>query len=259
VRFGTRVANIVFMLQFSHKYCATVDLHNKYSIRKSNKMKLNQLGLTPSGMKATKKLTKQVHKATVAAAKEPKLKLGVIGIEIGQEQSTGDTSTVVSESVGSKLALLKKISRYLNDQLDDGNFDDFDYSPLHLSLDLREGNQEHEEQVEDAVAILSDASGSLSNHFFGDMQRALRGINESCSKFDYQISNLDPELFSAETLQKVQMIGAAATASYDLYHRFQSVEHIAQFLEYITNISHDPEFSAHHPFIKAVLVRLGLK
>lgn len=61
-------------------------------------MKLNQLGLTPAGMKATKKLGKQVHKSTVAAGMEPKLKLGVVGIEIGQEQSTGTTS--IAESVG---------------------------------------------------------------------------------------------------------------------------------------------------------------
>ena len=58
------------------------------------KMKLHQLGLTPAGQAATKKLSSQVHKATVAAAKEPTLKLGIVGIEIGQEQSKGDTSTV---------------------------------------------------------------------------------------------------------------------------------------------------------------------
>ncbi len=61
-------------------------------------MKLNQLGLTPAGMKATKKLGSQVHKATVAAAMEPKLRLGVVGIEIGQEQSTGPTS--ITEEIG---------------------------------------------------------------------------------------------------------------------------------------------------------------
>lgn len=55
-------------------------------------MKLSDLKLTPTGEAATKKLVKQVHKSTVAAALEPKLRLGVIGIEIGQTQSTGDTS-----------------------------------------------------------------------------------------------------------------------------------------------------------------------
>ena len=35
---------------------------------------------------------KLVHKATVAAAKAPRLELGVLGISIGQQQSTGDTS-----------------------------------------------------------------------------------------------------------------------------------------------------------------------
>lgn len=43
-------------------------------------------------------LSKQrlVWKSTVAAGKEPTTKLGVIGMEIGQTQSTGDTSRVVS-------------------------------------------------------------------------------------------------------------------------------------------------------------------
>lgn len=37
---------------------------------------------------------KQVQKASVAAGKKPRLELGVVGISIGQEQSTGDTSRV---------------------------------------------------------------------------------------------------------------------------------------------------------------------
>ena len=57
-------------------------------------MKLADLKLTPAGEAATKKLSSQVQKASVAQAKEPSLKLDVVGIEIGQEQSTGDTSTV---------------------------------------------------------------------------------------------------------------------------------------------------------------------
>ena len=39
---------------------------------------------------------RQVWKSTVAAGKEPTTRLGVLGIEIGQTQSTGDTSRVVS-------------------------------------------------------------------------------------------------------------------------------------------------------------------
>lgn len=63
-------------------------------------------------MKATKKLGRQVHKATVAAAMEPKLKLGVVGIEIGQEQSTGQTS--ITESVGDDVvALMIKAAKTL--------------------------------------------------------------------------------------------------------------------------------------------------
>ena len=76
-------------------------------------MKLNQLGLTKAGQTATKKLTRQVHKATVAAAMEPKLRLGVLGIEIGQEQSTGPTSRVNEEvaSIDDSIRLLRKLAK----------------------------------------------------------------------------------------------------------------------------------------------------
>jgi hypothetical protein len=40
----------------------------------------------------------QVHKGTVAAGKAPRLELGVLGISIGQTQSTGDTSQVPKQS-----------------------------------------------------------------------------------------------------------------------------------------------------------------
>lgn len=56
-------------------------------------MKLTDFTLpTEASRAATAKLGKQVHKATVAAAKAPRLELGVVGISIGQTQSTGDTS-----------------------------------------------------------------------------------------------------------------------------------------------------------------------
>ncbi len=59
-----------------------------------NALKLEDLLPTKASKEATRRLTKQVQKASVAAAMEPKLKLGVLGIEIGQEQSTGITSIV---------------------------------------------------------------------------------------------------------------------------------------------------------------------
>lgn len=55
-------------------------------------MKLTDITPTPAASAHTAKLKHQVHKATVAAAKAPRLDLGVIGISIGQTQSTGDTS-----------------------------------------------------------------------------------------------------------------------------------------------------------------------
>jgi hypothetical protein len=61
-------------------------------------MKISDLWMTPASKNATKKLSHQVQKASVAAAKAPRLNLGVLGISIGQQQSTGLTSHVdVSE------------------------------------------------------------------------------------------------------------------------------------------------------------------
>lgn len=71
-------------------------------------MRLDQLGLTSAGKIATKKLSHQVHKATVAAAMEPKLRLGVIGIEIVQEQSVGPTSKVVESALAEMVRLIQK-------------------------------------------------------------------------------------------------------------------------------------------------------
>lgn len=61
-------------------------------------MKLTDICATKESRIATAKLSRQVHKASVAAAKAPRLDLGVIGISIDQAQSTGLTSRV-NESV----------------------------------------------------------------------------------------------------------------------------------------------------------------
>jgi hypothetical protein len=56
-------------------------------------MKLTDIN-TPTGRAATRRLSHQVQKAGVAAGKAPRLDLGVLGISIGQTQSTGITSRV---------------------------------------------------------------------------------------------------------------------------------------------------------------------
>jgi len=56
-------------------------------------MKLSDIN-TPTGRAATRRLGNQVQKAGVAAGKAPRLDLGVLGISIGQTQSTGTTSRV---------------------------------------------------------------------------------------------------------------------------------------------------------------------
>jgi hypothetical protein len=46
---------------------------------------------------------KQIQKGSVAAGKAPRLDLGVLGISIGQQQSTGDTSRVTEASLGTRI------------------------------------------------------------------------------------------------------------------------------------------------------------
>ncbi len=68
---------------------------------------------TEKSKQASSKLKHQVHKASVAAGKEPKLTLGIVGLSIGQKQSTGDTSKV-SEAFAQPT---ETMSRALKDKL----------------------------------------------------------------------------------------------------------------------------------------------
>lgn len=52
---------------------------------------------TPTSKAASSKLGRQVQKSGVAADKQPRLNLGVVGLSIGQTQSTGLTSRVGEE------------------------------------------------------------------------------------------------------------------------------------------------------------------
>lgn len=81
-------------------------------------MKLTDISATTGGRAATAKLARQVQKASVAAGKEPRLNLGVLGISIGQKQSTGPTSQV-NESVSGNEAweLLEQLGEAINYRL----------------------------------------------------------------------------------------------------------------------------------------------
>ncbi len=68
-------------------------------------MKLTDISATGASRVATAKLAHQVQKASVAAGKEPRTNLAVVGISLGQAQSTGDTSRV---TLGTALGGTKK-------------------------------------------------------------------------------------------------------------------------------------------------------
>lgn len=109
-------------------------------------MKLDQLGLTPTGAAATSKLGRQVHKATVAAGKDTRLKLGVVGISIGQQQSGGLTSRI-NEEAATPAQTLKGLWDLL--ELSPPTYHDTDY--------------DHDEAFEDAVKMLQQLRTSYSD------------------------------------------------------------------------------------------------
>lgn len=55
---------------------------------------------------------KMVWKSTVAAGKQPTTDLGLVGITIGQTQSTGDTSRVKMEAIGFRLGSADHANSY---------------------------------------------------------------------------------------------------------------------------------------------------
>lgn len=144
-------------------------------------MKLSDLKLTPAGSAATKKLLRQIHKATVAAAMEPKLRLGVVGIEIGQEQSTGLTSRV-DESTGSPGETLKKIWNLLELKRT-RNADDYDFDEA-----LEDTAQVLAMYVIDPVkaaqvlVALGSLSTDLTNSTFSDVNYSFAAIHNSTVK-----------------------------------------------------------------------------
>lgn len=136
---------------------------------------------TPASKQSTKKLTKQVHKATVAAGKAPRLELGVVGMSIGQEQSTGDTSRISEEtdkqprSMSDLLDLLYDTNEELIDFEGSGNIYNIRGS---LARSRKDGGITYEVDLlaafEDALTILRVHDGS--NEGGTKMQRLSMGI-----------------------------------------------------------------------------------
>jgi hypothetical protein len=78
-------------------------------------VKISDIYVTPGSQAGSAKLKHQVHKATVAAGKKPRLELGTVGLSIGQAQSTGSTSRITEALEGdAAYDMLVKLSKMID-------------------------------------------------------------------------------------------------------------------------------------------------
>jgi len=130
--------------------------------------------VTPAMAKASAQLSRQVQKATVAAAKEPRLNLRVLGISIGQKQSTGDTSKpslpwqnkAFMESTSAKTTI--ELLKHMHEEIHD--------SPFHLP-----GNLNEEAVIADALelVVMRDMDEDSANDVYETIAQILSTFSTS--------------------------------------------------------------------------------
>jgi hypothetical protein len=94
---------------------------------------------------------KMVWKSTVAAGKQPTTDLGLVGIKIGQTQSTGDTSRVRMEAVGFRLGSKDHAEAYAKEKRNGGLKTEIRVSELLRKVKLSTMSQRDEEEIADAI------------------------------------------------------------------------------------------------------------
>lgn len=213
-------------------------------------MKLNQLGLTKAGQKATKKLSHQVHKATVAAAMEPKMRLGVVGIEIGQEQSTGDTSRI-NESV-SDWVMIDKMAKMLGIKVFHFIEGDFDRDEVTAdAMKLMKLRKEDHQKFVNAMHALSQVANLLTGPH-SSMFMQLLSATGAMYNFGFNPVQwvMDALEGNAKLTQAKAAIGAHAKA----------VEQLADFLVELDKVkSTDDGYGEYYKLINVFLRKLGVR
>lgn len=214
-------------------------------------MKLNQLGLTKAGQKATKKLGSQVHKATVAAAMEPKLKLGVVDIEIGQEQSTGDTSRI-NESV-SDWVMIDKMAKMLGVKVFHFIEGDFDRDEVTTdAMKLMKLQKEDRQKFVNAMHSLSQVANLVTGPH-STMFMQLLSATSAMYNFGFKPARwvMDALEGNAKLTQAQSAIGAHARA----------VEQLADFLVELDKVRPTDEgtYGEYYKLINVFLRKLGVR
>lgn len=238
-------------------------------------MKLTDLYLTPSMAAATAKLGHQVWKSTVAAGKEPRTNLGVLGLSIGQTQSVGDTSRVVPGTalggttptpmlrrpftrVPFKKPVTEEVSNVAALRLLMDLHEHMYGKPLHLSL---EEDFDGDECVEEALRLARlqqkdqkaaievwHAYSQLVNRFPISQMEQVGAAASSIDNWKYV-----PQGWVKEWMEAVQLVNANYSA---LAGHWKATQLIADF---IVTLAETPSDSEHYPFANAALKKLGLR
>lgn len=213
-------------------------------------MKLDQLGLTPAGKKATKKLGSQVHKATVAAGMEPKLRLGVVGIEIGQEQSSGMTSMTEAVGPANAWSLISKLA-----------------ATMEVPLRFKQADFDRDEAATDAVKIMrvwakDNTAGNNIKHQLASIRmyvtsngvfEQLKNAGESLPVFGF-----NPVGWFQDGLEANAVLVNKAKSMAD---HCTAVEEITDFLSLaFTTMSEvgDDNWKSYASFVRAVFKKLNI-
>ena len=200
---------------------------------------------------------KQVHKGTVAAGKAPRLELGVLGISIGQKQSTGDTSRPalpwgskprmpLGESTGGKHELFTDLLHM------------FDLG----SPTVYRADYDRDAVLDDAINIMrAHAADDQSTHgLWHVLHDVARGSNDIGRVGD--IISLASQLrqfgitLSKEQQEFVDNIVSNADRFSDLRDHVKAVGEYLQYLEFLRNkmVRAGPDT----PIIEAAFKKLGI-
>jgi hypothetical protein len=215
-------------------------------------MKLSDLGVSLKGQLATRKLSSQVQKGSVAAAKEPKLRLGVIGIEIGQTQSTGTTSRINESTITGHEII--KLLQDLGEMIEE-NEEGFAITFARQYGEERAFDREH--AALDAVMItkagrkgiaLLNRMGKLATFGNDGNLKAAAEAGREVEDAGFTFSQPISDAFAASRLLWNE------AAQLDAYHTNTSA-----MVEFLANLIDLPETAKTYPFANAALKYLGIR
>jgi hypothetical protein len=218
-------------------------------------MKITDFLPTDASKKATAKLTKQVQMASVAAAKEPKLRLGVLSIDIAQKQSTGDTSRV-NEAAEPPLkergvaSLLQKLATGVLDS-EFGSLQNISEAGAQLGVYAYSlGKEDGDKLITELVVISSITSKMISYRDYSTrLEDAITKLHEKH----------DATALPLKLIQILESVSFLSKMSEELAKTVEDASEVLSFLDRVSHMQFENDEEGFKQQIAAkVLKKLGL-